>query len=110
MADESIVRKTLSLTHRQAGFSAIGIAALTATMVGPLSQFFQTKLDAEKQGTSIKVQANQIAELKNTMESNKTEIINTINSVAKPVAQQLDYHEKRIVNLEFIEMSKTKGR
>ncbi len=110
MSDDTSIRKTLSLTHRQAGFSAVGIAALTATMVGPLSQFFQTKLEAQKQTTSIEVQANQIAELKSAMEANKTEIINTINTVAKPVAQQLDYHEKRIVNLEFIQMQKPRGK
>jgi hypothetical protein len=98
------VRKTVSMTHKQAGFTAGGIAALTAVLVGPLSQFFQTKLDAQKQGTSIAVQASQIAELKLALESSKVEIINTINSVAKPIAVQQDYHEKRIVNLEFIQM------
>lgn len=112
MSDEKPVteqiRKTVSMTHKQAGFTAGGIAALTAVLVGPLSQFFQTKLEAAKQGTSIAVQANQIAELKTTMETNKTEIIEAINSVVKPIAKDVDRHETRIVNLEFIQMKKEK--
>lgn len=110
MADEKPqeerVRKTISMTHGQAGFSAVTIMALSAALTGPLSKVFQTREDAAKQGTSIAVQATQIAELKSAMDSNKTEIITTINSVLKPIALEQEHHETRIVNLEFLQMQK----
>lgn len=81
-------------------------ALLAMFLKAPLSEFFQTKEDAAKQTTSIAVQATQIAELKTTMESNKKEIIEAFNSVVKPVAKEVDKHETRIVNLEFIQMNK----
>jgi hypothetical protein len=104
MNDQATTRKTVSLTHRQAGFTAGGIAALTAVLVGPLSQFFQTKLDAQKQDSNIRLQAAQLESLRATMESNKKDIIDAFNSVVKPIAKDVDRHETRIVNLEFIQM------
>lgn len=110
MADEITipeqVRKTISMTHKQAGLSAGGIAALTAVLVGPLSQIFQTKLDAQKQDNMIQVQASQIIDIKNTIEKNTGIIVEKLNDVVKPVAKNIDNHETRIVNLEFIQMKK----
>lgn len=109
MAEDNVetqIRKTVSLTHKQAGLTAGGIAALTAVLVGPLSQVFQTKLDASKQSGLIAVQASQIVDLKAVMEANKVEILNAVNNVMKPVAKEVDNHETRIVNLEFIQMKK----
>lgn len=102
-------RKTLSLTHKQAGFSAASIAALTAVLVGPLSQVFQTKLDAAKVASTQDMQAQQLVELKLVLNENKRDIIDKINDAVKGIASSVDKHETRIVNLEFIQM-KTKEK
>ncbi len=104
--EESKIRKTISLSHRQAAFSATSIAALTAVLVGPLSQVFQTKLDAAKVTTAQEVQAGQILELKNLIDSSKREIIGKIDDSVKGIAKDVDRHETRIVNLEYFQMKK----
>ena len=109
MSGENTVRKTLSLTHKQAGFSAASIAALTAVLVGPLSQVFQTKLDAAKVVAAQEIQAHQLTELKLVLNENKRDIIDKINEAIKGIAYQVDKHETRIVNLEFIQMKKPRG-
>jgi hypothetical protein len=106
---EDKVRKTLSLTHKQAGLSAASIAALTAVLVGPLSQVFQTKLDAAKVVSAQEVQAHQLVELRSILNENKRDIIDKINDAVRGIASQVDKHETRIVNLEFIQMKKHKG-
>lgn len=103
---EEKVRGTISQTHKQAFLSYGSTAVLAAVLSGPLSKFFQTKEDAAKQGTSIAVQATQIADLKTAIDANKTDIINAVNSVMKPIAQEQEHHETRIVNLEFLQMQK----
>mgnify|MGYP001582262594 CR=1 FL=1 len=103
-------RKTLTFTHKQAGFSAASIAALTAVLVGPLSQVFQTKLDAAKVTTIQEVQATQILELKVLIGDSKREILDKITDSIKNIANTVDKHETRIVNLEFIQMNKTGGK
>ncbi len=113
MADEiesPLTRKTLTFTHKQAAFSAASIAAFAAVLVGPLSQVFQTKLDAAKVTTTQEVQANQILELKVAINESKREILDKITDSVKNIANQVDKHETRIVNLEFIQMGKNKGR
>ncbi len=110
MDPTSHIRKTLSMTHRQAGLGALSIASLTAVLVGPLSQIFQTKLDAAKVTTTQEVQAGQILELKNLITESKRDIIDKINDSIKGVASNVDKHETRIVNLEFIEMNKPRGK
>ncbi len=107
--NEEKVRKTLSLTHKQAAFSATSIAALTAVLVGPLSQVFQTKLDAAKVTAIQEVQQSQIGELKTLIENSKRDIITKIDDSVKGVAKDVDRHETRIVNLEFIQM-KSRGK
>lgn len=104
MDEPSGIRKTVSLTHKQAGISAVTIAALSASLIGPLSSFFQSKEKGDAQGIMQTVQASQIIELKNLMNENKRDIIEKINDVIKGVASNVDKHETRIVNLEFIQM------
>lgn len=101
-------KKTISMSHKQAGFSAASIAALTAVLVGPLSQVFQTKLEAAKLSTTQEVQAGQILEVKNLITESRRDIIDKINDAIKSVAGNVDKHETRIVNLEFIQMKKGK--
>lgn len=95
------MRRTISLSHKQAGVSAVSIAALAALLTGPLAQFFQTK---EKADIVQSMQQAQVLELKSLMNENKRDIIDKINDAVKSVASNVDKHETRIVNLEFIQM------
>ncbi len=103
MADEKPseekVRHTISLSHKQAGISAATIMALTAALTGPLSKIFQTKAEAA-------VQMEQIVELKALIGASKIEIIDKIDGTIKSIVKDLDRHETRIVNLEFLQMKK----
>jgi len=109
-SSEEKVRHTVSMTHRQLGLSASGISILTYALVGPLGHFFQSKAEGAAQGEKQTMQAEQIVEIKKAMNDNKNEIIDKINDVVRPLAKDIDRHETRIVNLEFIQMKPTKGK
>ncbi len=100
---ENHVRKTIALTHKQAGISAASIATLAAMLAGPLGGFFQSKSDGANQ-------AVQISELKAAVAQSKTDIIAKIEDVVKPIAHNVDKLETRVVFLEQIKMEKEKTR
>lgn len=108
MSDEVVAPqpRMLKQSHPMAVFTYGSTIALAMLLKGPLSTMFQTKEEAAKQNGAIELQAAQIVDIKTTMESNKKEIIEAFNSVVKPVAKDVDRHETRIVNLEFIQMNK----
>lgn len=104
-------RKTISQTHKQALISYGSVAAFAAMLAGPLSHFFQTKEDGALQAQAIVMQSAQITDLKTAMDKNTNLIIEKMNDVVKPVAKDVDRHETRIVNLEFLQMNnKPRGR
>lgn len=109
MADEvpaPPAQRMIKQSHGMAIFTYGSAMALAMALKGPLSTMFQTKEEAAKQDTAIALNAAQLVDLKTTMDSNKKEIIEAFNSVVKPIAKDVDRHETRIVNLEFLQMNK----
>lgn len=98
--------RMLKQTHGMAFFTYGSAMALAMAMKGPLSIMFQTKDDAAKQDIAIALNAKDYENLNKKLDDNKKEIIDSFNSVVKPVAKEVDNHETRIVNLEFIQMNK----
>lgn len=98
--------RMLKQSHGMAIFTYGSTIALAMALKGPLSTMFQTKEEAAKQDTAIALNTAQLIDLKATMDTNKKEIIEAVNSVMKPIAKDVDRHETRIVNLEFLQMNK----
>lgn len=112
MADEVVTapavpaQRMLKQSHGMALFTYGSAMALAMALKGPLSTMFQTKEEAAKQDTAIALNAKDYENLNKKLDSNTAEIIKEINSVVKPIAKDVDRHETRIVNLEFLQMNK----
>ena len=94
-------RKTISLTHRQIG--ATGLIGLAVALAPYLKETFVTKQEGQIVSMQIEYIRKDIAEIKTSLATNTTKIIDEMKDSEKRTGKTDERLERRIDALEEVE-------